>query len=94
VQWWNKLAGRQAAAMALSCELPLREPSLGVKRILMMDFASAPAHAKGVAPTAGCEEGHAEAAVTRPLKASPPPTIDRVDKMYHQLAEIHTIAAA
>jgi hypothetical protein len=57
----------------------------------MMDFASTPTHAKGVAPTANHEEGHAKAATARPPNASPPPTIDGVDKMYYQLVEIHAI---
>jgi hypothetical protein len=60
----------------------------------MMDFASSPARAKGAAPAASREEGRAQAVVARPPKASPPPTVDGVDKMYHQLAEIHTIADA
>jgi hypothetical protein len=30
--------------------------------------------------------------VAKPLSASPPLTTDRVEKMYHQLAEIHAIA--
>jgi hypothetical protein len=33
-----------------------------------------------------------EADVAKPLSASPPLTTDRVEKMYHQLAEIHAIA--
>jgi hypothetical protein len=32
--------------------------------------------------------------VAKALNTSPPPTIDGVDKLYHQLAEIHTIATA
>jgi hypothetical protein len=28
------------------------------------------------------------------LSTSPPPTADRVDKLYHQLVEIHAIATA
>jgi hypothetical protein len=62
-----------------------------VERILTMDFTSTLPHAKGVAPTTSHEEGHP---ATRPPKASPPPTTDRVDKMYCQLAEIHTITVA
>jgi hypothetical protein len=60
---------------------------------LMMDFTSTQARAKGVAPTTSCEESHTEAVAARPLKASPPPTVDGVDKMYCQLAEIHALAA-
>jgi hypothetical protein len=47
----------------------------------MMDFSSMEARAKGVAPTASREEGHSEATVAKPLKASPPPTTDGVDRM-------------
>jgi hypothetical protein len=32
--------------------------------------------------------------VAKALNASPPPTADGVDKLYRQLAEIHTIAIA
>jgi hypothetical protein len=45
----------------------------------------------GVASTASREESHTGVVAARPLKASPPPTADGVDKMYRQLAEIHAI---
>jgi hypothetical protein len=80
--------------VTLPNELPRHEPSLGVERILMIDFACTQAQAKGVAPTASREEGHTEAAAARPPKASPPPTAVSVDKMYRQMVEIHDIAAA
>jgi hypothetical protein len=60
----------------------------------MMDFASTQARAKEVAPPSRREGGQTEAAVAKPLNASPPLTADRVDKLYHQLVEIHAIAAA
>jgi hypothetical protein len=31
--------------------------------------------------------------MAKPMSTSPPITVDRVDKMYHQLAEIHAITA-
>jgi hypothetical protein len=65
-----------------------------VERILMMDFTSTPARTKGVAPTVSLEEGHTESAAARSPKASPLPTTDGVEKMYHQLAENHAITAA
>jgi hypothetical protein len=34
------------------------------------------------------------AVTAKALSASPPPTINTVDKMYHELADIHAIAAA
>jgi hypothetical protein len=60
----------------------------------MMDFASTQARAKEVAPPSRREGCQTEAAVAKPLNASPPLTADRVDKLYHQLVEIHAIAAA
>jgi hypothetical protein len=62
--------------------------------MLMMDDIITLAQAKGVAPPASREEGHTKVAAARPLKASPPPTADGVDKMHHRLTEIHAIAAA
>jgi hypothetical protein len=59
-----------------------------------MDSARTQAQAKGVAPNASREEGHTDVDAARPPKATPSPTIDGVDKIYHQLAEIHTIATA
>jgi hypothetical protein len=59
----------------------------------MMDSTSTQAWAKGVTPNASREEGHTEAAAASPMKASPPPIADGVDRMYCQLAEIHAIAA-
>jgi hypothetical protein len=47
-----------------------------------------------VAPPARREGGQDEATVTKPLSASPPLTIDRVDKMYHQLPGIHNFTTA
>jgi hypothetical protein len=47
-----------------------------------------------VAPPASHEGGQAEAAAAKPLSTSHPLTIDGVDKMYHQLVEIHAIADA
>jgi hypothetical protein len=60
----------------------------------MMDFGSTEARAKEVAPPATREGGHMEAAAAKPLSASPLLTADGVDKMYHQLVEIHAITAA
>jgi hypothetical protein len=52
------------------------------------------AQAKDVAPPTSRKGGQAKAAVTKPLSTTPPLTADRVDKMYHKLAEIHTITTA
>jgi hypothetical protein len=41
-------------------------------------------------PTRG---GQTEATVANPLSASPPLTVNGGDRMYHQLVEIHAIAA-
>jgi hypothetical protein len=66
-----------------------------MERILIVDFASTQAWAKGVAPSANREGGggrQIEAVVAKPLSASPPPTTDGVDMMYHQLVEFQAIA--
>jgi hypothetical protein len=60
----------------------------------MVDLASTHAQVKEVAPLANREGGQDEAITAKPLSASPLLTTDRMDKMYHQLAEIHAIAAA
>jgi hypothetical protein len=57
----------------------------------MVDFASTQAQAKEVAPPASRKGGKDEAAVAKPLSASPLLTADVVDKMYRQLVEIHAI---
>jgi hypothetical protein len=66
---------------------------LEAERILMMDFTSTQTQAKEAAPPASREGGQDEAIAIKHLGASPPITANRVDKMYHQLAEIRTIPA-
>jgi hypothetical protein len=73
------------------CEPPWHEPSLGVERILIMDYTSTATRAKGVAPIASREEGHTEATAARPPKTLPPPIVNGFNKMYCELAEIHAI---
>jgi hypothetical protein len=91
VQQQNELARGQLATTTQPPK-PLRhEPSLRWERILIMDFVSTLACAKGVAPTASREEGRTVVAMARPSKASPPLTADGVARMYRQLAEIHTV---
>jgi hypothetical protein len=58
----------------------------------MMDFASTHAQAKEVAPSSSHDGGPTEAAAAKPTSTSPLPIADGVDKLYHQLAEIHIIA--
>jgi hypothetical protein len=60
----------------------------------MVDFTSTQAQAKELAPSASRGEARAETAATKYQSTSPTLTIDGVDRMYHQLTEIHTIAAA
>jgi hypothetical protein len=60
----------------------------------MMDFASIQARPKRVSLTSSREEGHTEAIAARPPKVAIPPTTDGVDKIYHQLVEIHALTAA
>jgi hypothetical protein len=84
---------KQAATAVQPHAPPRHEPTLEAERILIMDFTST-AQAKEVAPPASHEGSQTEATAAKPLSASPPLTADGVDKMYRQLAEIHTIAAA
>jgi hypothetical protein len=58
-----------------------------------MDLTATQAQAKGVAPFASREGGQTVAIVATPLNALPPPSTDGVDRLYHQLAEIHAITA-
>jgi hypothetical protein len=59
----------------------------------MVDF-STQAQAKELAPPASRGEAQSEVAAIKYRSASPLLTTDGVDMMYHQLAKIHTIAAA
>jgi hypothetical protein len=57
------------------------------------DFATTTTRAKGVAPSANLEETQAKAIVAKTLSTLPPPSTDRVNRMYRQLSEIHAIVA-
>jgi hypothetical protein len=59
----------------------------------MIDYALTQAQSEGVISTASRGWGLAEATVTKALSILPPPTTNEVDKLYHQLAEIHAIFA-
>jgi hypothetical protein len=72
-------------------------------RILRVDLATARAQAKGVAPTSSNEDGLCPAftraskkmaAAATLLDTSPAPSVASVDRLYCQLGEIFTIAAA
>jgi hypothetical protein len=87
------------AAQAMMTILPQQavlwhEPPLREERILMMDYAHVQAWGKGEALPTSHEGSLAMAATTKALSASPPPTINGVDRLYHQLVEIHAIATA
>jgi hypothetical protein len=90
----SRLTGRWTATAVQPDAQPRHEPMLEMERILMVDFSSTQAQAKELAPPTSRGEAHVEAATTKSLSASPPLTTDKVDRMYYQLAEIHTIAAA
>jgi hypothetical protein len=74
--------------------LPQHEPTLEAKRILMTDFTSTQAQVKEVSPPASREGGKEEAAAATLLITSLPLIADGVDKMYHQLVEIHAITTS
>jgi hypothetical protein len=63
------------------------------ERILVMDCATSQAQREGVGSTLRHLRGPAEATMAKAKSLSPPPTIDEVDRLYHQLGEIHTIGA-
>jgi hypothetical protein len=60
---------------------------------MMVDCTTTQTWAKEVAPSASREGGQTEATVANPPSTSPLLTTDGLDKMYHQLAEIHAITA-
>jgi ABC-type Na+ efflux pump permease subunit len=69
-----------------------REPTPEVERILIVDITATQARAKGAAPSANHEGGQTGATATKTPSALPPPTVDGLDRMYHQPAKIHAIA--
>jgi hypothetical protein len=56
-QQQNKLAGKQMTVTALPLEPPRPEPAPEAERILMVDFTTTYAWAKGAAPSANFEGG-------------------------------------
>jgi hypothetical protein len=73
---------------------PWHGPPPEVERFLMMDYVPTRARSKGVVCTPTRGWGQAEATLAMALSVSPPPIADGVDKLYHQVAEIHAIATA
>jgi hypothetical protein len=65
-----------------------------VERILTVVLTTTQAQAKGAAPSTSREGDQTVAIVATPINVLPPPSTDGVDKLYRQLAEIHTIIAA
>jgi hypothetical protein len=80
--------------MGQPCMPPRHDPMLEVERIFMVGFASTHARAKEEAPTASHEGGQDGATENGTLSASLSLPADRVDNMYCQMLEIHTIATA
>jgi hypothetical protein len=60
----------------------------------MVDLTSTQAQAKEFTPPSRRGEAPVETAVPKSLSRSPSLTADGVNWMYHQLAEMHTIATA
>jgi hypothetical protein len=60
----------------------------------MVDLAATRAQAKGADPFFNSKEGQTKVNVAKPLNVLSPPSIDGVDELYHQLAEIHVITVA
>jgi hypothetical protein len=59
----------------------------------MLDFTSTQALAKELVSPVCQREAQAEVAEANSTSISPPLTVDGLDRMYHQLAKIHAIAA-
>jgi hypothetical protein len=59
-----------------------------------MDLAATRAQAKRAAHSANREGGQTEAVVAKPLNVRQPPSTDGLDRLYHQLVEIHAFVAA
>jgi hypothetical protein len=60
----------------------------------MVDFIPTQAQTKELAPPVHRAQAQDEATVAQSSSTPPMLTADGVDMMYHQLAEIHAIAAA
>jgi hypothetical protein len=60
----------------------------------MLYYTVARAQAKRAISTPSCGWGQAEAAAAKGLSTPPPPTAIGMDKLYLQMAEIHTITTA
>jgi hypothetical protein len=78
--------------MAQPLESPQSEPAPEVKRILMVDFTATQVQAKGGAPPASYERGQTKATMANPPNVLPPPLASGVDRLYHQLVDMHDIA--
>jgi hypothetical protein len=59
----------------------------------MVDYAATRARSEGALLPPYGQLGLAEATVARAMVSSPPPTTGEVDRLYHQLTEIHAISA-
>jgi hypothetical protein len=100
---YGKLVSKQAIMVSQPYEPPRHKPALEAERILMMDLTITRAQSKGVTPAISHEGGGGQhptfarasqnvAIVATLLDMLPPPSIDGVDWLYHQLGEILTIA--
>jgi hypothetical protein len=89
----SKLTGKQATTAVQPNTPPRHEPTLEMERVLMVDYASTQAQDKELAHPANRAEAQADASMVKSPSASPSLTTDGLDRMCHQLAEIHTITA-
>jgi hypothetical protein len=93
IQRWSKLASGQAATVASPSE-PLQHEPPAKKRILIIGYAATRARSEGALPPPRGQGSLAKATMARAMVSSPPLTTDEVDRLYHQLTEIHSIGAA
>jgi hypothetical protein len=62
--------------------------------MLMVDLTATRARVKEAASSANRKASQTKTTAATPLNALPPPSVDGMDMLYHQLVEIHTIATA
>jgi hypothetical protein len=67
---------------------------LETERILMLDFTSTQTQAKDLTPLVCQGKARTKVVAAQSPSASPPLTVDGVNRMYRQLAQIHAIPTA
>jgi hypothetical protein len=103
VHWQGELTSERATIEAKLAKLHRRKSALVIEQAVTVDLTIAQAQARDVATVMNCE-GTQYLAFGRPsqnvatmatlLDTLPAPSVDGVDKVYHQMKDILSIAAA